>query len=97
MATLIGTGITSTQEFRDEDGTLTNPTTVTFTLREPDGVKTTYTYPTDPEIVRDSTGIYSFSFVPDQVGSHGFRWLGTGTVPLATEVFEEVQASKVLA
>ena len=92
---LIGNGVTSTQEFRVSSGTLTNPTAVTVTVREPDATKTVYTYPTDPEVVRDSTGIYHISIVPDAVGRWGFYWLGTGTVPRATEEFINVVSSKV--
>ncbi len=93
---LIGTGVTSTQRFTNSAGTLTDPTTVSVTIREPDGTKTTYVYVTDPEVVKDSTGVYHISFVPDQIGSHGVYWLGTGTVPYSEELFFQVERSQVL-
>ena len=96
MDVLIGNGITSTKEFRDANGTLTNPTAVTMTVREPDGTTTTYTYGSDDEVTRDSTGVYSFSIVFDQEGRHGLRWLGTGTVPAADEDFVNILPSQVI-
>jgi|SRR5690606_12147698 len=94
---LIGNGVTSTQEFKNSSGVLTNPTSVTVTVREPDDTKTTYTYGTDPEVVRDSTGIYYISIVPDAAGPWGFYWLGTGTVPRSTEDFVLITPSRVTA
>lgn len=96
MDALIGTGVTTTQEFRDESGDLADPTTVTMTVREPDGTTTTYVYLTDPEVERDAEGVFSFSIVPDAAGLWGFRWLGTGTVPLASEEFVTITPSRVL-
>jgi hypothetical protein len=57
------------------DNTLTNPTTTTFTVEEPDGTNNT------PSTVNDSTGVRSCVFVPDQSGYH--RWKGAGTSPAA--------------
>lgn len=94
---LIGTGIRSTQEFRDSTGYLADPTTISLVVREPDATHTTYVYPTDPEIVRVAEGIYTFSHVPDAAGQWGYYWLGTGAVAYAEEAFATIEASTVLA
>lgn len=96
MDALIGNGVTSTQEFKNNAGTLTDPTTISVTIRQPSGTKTTYIYNTNPEVVRDSAGTYTISFVPDSAGPWGIYWLGTGTVPRATEVFVTINPSRVL-
>lgn len=93
---MIGTGVTTTQTFINSSGAETDPTTVTVVIREPDGTKLTFVYLTDVEVVRDSAGVFHLSFVPDQVGAYGIRWVGTGTVAYAEETFFEVEASRVL-
>ena len=66
--------------FRDQDDVLTNPTTVKFKTRTPAGTETTYTYGTDAEVERESTGLYLASVVPDEAGRWFFRWETTGPV-----------------
>jgi hypothetical protein len=93
---VIGTGITSEQEFRDTDGDLADPTTITLVVREPDGTRTTYVHGTDEEVVKDATGLYHFSHTPDSVGRWGYRWVGTGAVAYAEEQFVKILPSQVL-
>lgn len=95
MERVIGTGITSEQEFRDTDGDLADPSTVTLVVREPGGTRTTYVFGTDVEVVKDATGVYHFSHVPDAVGRWGYRWVGTGAVAYAEEQFVKILASQV--
>ena len=56
----------------------TDPTTLTFSIREPDGVVTSYVYLTDAELVKDSTGVYHVDWLIAKVGRHTYRWVGTG-------------------
>ena len=59
-------------EFRSE-GKLTDPTTITFVMLEPDGTKTTYTYALNPTVlVKDATGKYYVDYTIDQAGIHKF-------------------------
>lgn len=61
----------------------TDPTTVTFIMREPDGVLTTYVYVTDAELVKLSTGNFYVDWPIAKPGRHTFRWIGTGSVAAA--------------
>lgn len=70
--------------FTDEAGALTDPTTVTLRIREPDGTLTSVTY-AGAQVVKDSTGRYHYNFRPDQAGVHHYRWIGTGAVTAAFE------------
>lgn len=70
--------------FKDAAGVLTDPTTVTLIVREPDSTETTYTY-VATQITRDSAGRFSKDYSPDQSGVHYYRWIGTGAVAAAFE------------
>lgn len=59
--------------------TLTDPTAVSLTVREPDGTSTTLTYGDDAELVKDSTGTYHADIVADALGLWTWKWEGTGT------------------
>ena len=56
----------------------TDPTTLTFKMREPDGTVTTYVEGTDVELVKDSTGNFHVDWLLAQAGKHYYRWIGTG-------------------
>lgn len=62
-------------------GTATDPTAVTFRLREPDGTATEYVYGTDAELEKPSTGNYRVDWPVDQEGWHYFSFTGTGDAP----------------
>jgi hypothetical protein len=55
------------------DGVLTDPTTTTITVREPDGTQTSLS------VTNVSTGIRTAVTLTDQVGWHRVRVTGTGT------------------
>jgi hypothetical protein len=67
------------------DGTLTDPTTVTFKSMDPGGNVSIFVYGTDNELVKDSTGIYYADVITDENGEWNFRFEGTG----ACEAVEE--------
>jgi hypothetical protein len=73
---------------------LTDPATVTFKMRKPDGTETTYVYLTDVQLIRDSTGKYHVLVLLDQYGVWWYRYEGTGTAPGATEASLEVIPSQ---
>lgn len=56
-----------------------DPTTVSLQVKTPDGVITTYVYPTDSALVRTATGNYRLDYLVTQSGNHWYRWLSTGT------------------
>lgn len=53
-------------------GAAFDPTNTRFIVREPDGTETTWDYPTDAEVVRDSSGNYHLDYVIDQAGTHTY-------------------------
>lgn len=64
--------------FRDEAGAVTDPTSVVWKWRRPNGAETPYTYMTDDEVARAEQGIYTFDAPPfDAAGEHVVRatWL----------------------
>lgn len=74
--------------FKNAAGTDTDPTAVTFTMTEPDGTKTVYTYGVDAALTKSAAGKYSVTWTTDQAGRHEWRWAGTGAVAAAdTGVF----------
>ena len=79
-----GTTVTLTAQFTDSAGVLSNPATVLFKTLDPDGTILTYTYGTDANVTRPSTGNYQATMVPDQGGRWRIRWETTGGV-LVTE------------
>jgi hypothetical protein len=64
--------------FTNSGGTATDPTTVTFTVVEPDSAVTSYVYPAT--IVKDSTGNYHLDWTAAKDGEHDIYFAGTGTV-----------------
>lgn len=69
-------------------GALTNPSVVTFTYTDPNGVEVEKVYP--DTVVRATTGIYYLDFTADVVGVWRYRMDGDGS---ATEGEFRVNAS----
>mgnify|MGYP001557957144 CR=1 FL=1 len=65
--------------FEDDDGDDIDPTTITFTLRSPQRVETSYVYGTDEEITKSSEGDYFAEVTPDEGGRWLYAWSSTGT------------------
>lgn len=55
-----------------------DPTGLAFTITEPDGVATTWTYGTDAQVVKDSVGDYHADWPVAKPGRHFWRWAATG-------------------
>ncbi len=70
-------------------GTATDPTTVTCTVRKPDGLAQTLS------ASKDSTGNYHADVTIDQQGEWDYRWLGTGSLIVAEEGAFYVRVRKV--
>lgn len=58
---------------------LTDPTAVTFKMKDPARTLTTYTYGVGATVVKDSTGTYHANVQLTTVGQWDYRWEGTGT------------------
>jgi hypothetical protein len=69
--------------FKDIDGNVADPTTVTLKVKNPASTITTYTYP--GTISRESTGVYYYDFPVTAAGIHYYNWAGTGAYTAADE------------
>lgn len=68
-----------TATFRNLSDVLTDPTTVTLTVRDPDGTEASYTY-AGGTISKESTGVFYRDHDFTKAGRHIERWTATGTV-----------------
>lgn len=71
--------------FRNRARVLTDPTAVVAKYEDPSGNETTKTYGTDPEVVKESAGVYYIDISVDEAGTWYCRFNGTGTLQTATE------------
>lgn len=80
-------------EFKDGSGTYADPNPLLFKMKDPSGVTTTYTYGTDPQLVKDGTGRYHVDVSATKVGTWYYRFEGTGTGQCAGENHFVVRAT----
>lgn len=96
---LRGNALTIVQRFFRIDAltgvsTLADPSTVTFTVKDPDGGETDYVYGTDPNVERQDTGIYLCKLAPPlPPGAYWYGCVGTGAVDSADQGTFTVQES----
>ena len=70
--------------FTDSVPAAIDPTTVLFKFQDPSGNQVTYTYGTDAELVKDSTGNYHVDVDADEAGLWYYRF-ESGTEQAAGE------------
>ena len=68
-----------------ETGQPVDPTNLQITIRDPAGNTTTLQYGTDPEVVRDDTGIYHVDIDVTTRGQWHYRFAATGVNTAAAE------------
>lgn len=83
----IGDAVRLQGSFFDIDRVLTDPSTVSFKVRDPAAVVATFVYSNDAEVIKGSTGIYYMDFFVNTVGQHNWRLEGTGSVQVAEQSF----------
>ena len=91
-----GTTMSVTASFTNDAGAPADPVSVVFKTHSPDGDIATYTYGTDGNVSKSSTGNYAATFVADRAGRWRTRWEGTDALG-NTIVIEDnfnVQASR---
>lgn len=82
----IGQQISSTVEFRNvTSGSLVDPTTITWKVRTPAGIETSYVYGVASEVTKTGTGIYVGTIRVQEFGLYASRWNGTGAVVASDE------------
>lgn len=64
----------------DRHCTLTDPTGLTLTVRDPLGVSIVYVWNTDPQIVQDETGKFVGLVLVPIPGTWYFYWTASGTI-----------------
>lgn len=74
-----------TVTWRDDQGALIDPVTISLALTLPDSSVVAYVYDTDPEVVRVSQGVYRVVRTVDQPGTWRWRWEATGVLADAQE------------
>jgi hypothetical protein len=90
----VGDLVRVTGTFTDAAGTAIDPTTVVFKVKKPDRSITTYTYGTDMQLVKESTGNYRVDISADVKGKYKYRWYSTGNGQAAGESeFEVIKSS----
>ena len=95
MAYDIGDQVTFTADFYNTSNQLTDPATLSTKVKDSNGIVTTYTYPTDTEIVKVSTGKYELSIVLTVSGAWWVRWEATAP-NIVEETSISVRARKVV-
>jgi hypothetical protein len=76
-------------------GVVVDPTTLTVTIKAPNGTKTEYTYGDDAYPVRSAAGVYYVEVTPDQVGDWYYKFQSSGTGQAADEGMFRVRASAI--
>lgn len=97
MAYTYDTGdvVRCTAVFTDATGSGVNPTTVTFTFRDPVGTVVSYIHGVDAVVVRPEAGTYYVDVpVEDQDGVWHIRCEGTGDNAAAAESYFSVRPSQ---
>jgi hypothetical protein len=81
----LGDAVRCTAAFRSLSGVLFDPTTVSVSVRKPDGTITTKVYGTDLEVIKVSVGSYYIDVDGNAPGNWFYRWFSTGTGQAAAE------------
>lgn len=77
----VGTKVTMTGTFKDINGALVDPTTVTAMVNLPDGSAVDIT----STLSHLTTGVYTVTYIPTQPGGHDYRMQGTGNCQVASD------------
>lgn len=72
-------------------GAPVDPTNITLILTNPSAVTQTLVYP--GAITRVSTGVYTYAFAPNQVGSWTYEWQGMGAVEAMSFLYSFIVAA----
>lgn len=80
----LGTTVEITETFTVQE-VPTDPTTVTFRVRDPHGGVDVYVYGMDMELAKASTGTYVLTFIPALAGDYFYEAIGTGDVQATSE------------
>lgn len=74
----VGDLVRVTGTFTDSADLPADPTALSFAFKDPSGSVTTYVFPTDAQLVKDSVGIYHVDVDVVEPGDWHYRWISTG-------------------
>lgn len=83
-----------TGTFTDSSGDAIDPTSVFFSALSPGGTQTDYTYGTNAELVKSSTGVYYVDVNANASGDWYYRFYSTGSGQAANETRFVIQSSQ---
>lgn len=86
----IGDLVTLSATFKNNAGTLTDPTTVIFRIKDPSGTVTS------PSPIKDSTGLYHYDLSITLAGTYWYHFEGTGLCQDAEEAYFTVRKSQTV-
>lgn len=72
---------------------LTDPTTVSLVVQQPDGTRTTYTY-AGGTVTKHSAGVFYRDIALDMPGEWTIRWVGTGAAAATDETLIKAMATR---
>jgi|SRR5882672_4345051 len=90
----LGDVVRSRVAFTNLASAAVDPGGVQFKIKSPLGAVTTYVYPVDSQLVKDSTGNYHVDVDADRQGVWVVRWVGTGSNKSASESAFQVGESQ---
>ncbi len=94
MTVLVGNLVKVRATFKDELNVKQDPATVTVMVKQPDTTIVTYVYGTDPEVVRESQGVYYIEVdTTDEPGHWYFIWSSSGTYQAVGQTTFEVASA----
>ena len=88
----VGDSTRLSNDFKDVDGVLTDPTTIVLKVKDPSGTTDVYTY-ASAQVERDATGQYHRDIAIDEPGTWHWRWEGAGAIVAVDEDFFYVTRS----
>jgi hypothetical protein len=68
------------------EGVATDPTSVVFSIKEPDSAVTTYTSGIDQDLVRTDAGVFRVLWVVRKAGWHFARFPATGNIVQSQDI-----------
>lgn len=74
----VGDVVKITVTVTDSSGTATDPSTLVVKVKPPAAAATSYTYLTDSELTKTSTGVYVLAYPATVSGWHNVRAITTG-------------------
>lgn len=79
----VGDSVSCEVTFTAED-VPADPDTVVFTMLDPSGTETVWTFGVDSEVIKDSTGVFRVAWDAAEPGVHKWSFVGTGDVSTPT-------------